>query len=139
VRVWDTGLSKDVIRIGVENLLPEKVAELDMLENRSLRLTASDEVFEALSSGTARQILQWLAELPGTISEIAADLDSSVQNVSYHVCQFERLGLAEQVGMRYSPKAQEIAIYALTIESLCIQFECPETDTTTVTPRKNDR
>lgn len=125
--------------MGVEKLLSKEVSEPDTFENRSLKLTDSDDVFEALSSETSRQILQWLAESPGTISEIAADLDSSVQNVSYHVDRFERLGLVERVGTRYSPKAQEMAIYASTIESLCIQFESPEPDTTTVTPRRNDR
>ena len=117
--------------MGVEKLLADDVADIDTVETRTLRFTESDDVFEALSSETSRQILQWLSESPGTISEIAGDLDSSIQNVSYHIDRLERAGLVESVGTRHSPKAQEMAVYASKIESLCIQFESPEANTTT--------
>lgn len=109
-----------------------------MVENRSLRLTDSDDVFKALSSETSRQILQWLTESPGAISEIAADLDLSVQNVSYQVDRFERLELVERVRIRHPPKAQEMTIYASS-RALYIQFERPEANTTSTTSPKNDQ
>jgi len=111
---------------------------VDTFENRSLKFEESGRILEALSSETGRQVLQLLSQSPHTISEVAAGLDSTVQNVSYHIDRFERLGLVDAVGTRYSSKAREMTLYASNIRSLRIQFETPRTRADQATPNRTE-
>lgn len=125
--------------MSIEKLLSDDIADDHTVANRSLGLRESGDVFEALSSETGRRILQVLSTSPGTISEVAADLDLTLQNVSYHVDRLERVGLVERVGVRYSSKAQEMTIYASKVESLRIQFGSSEgNETTLATPTREN-
>ncbi|MFP4632023.1 MAG: ArsR/SmtB family transcription factor [Halobacteriota archaeon] len=66
----------------------------------------------ALSSQTARDILDTIHREPSTPSEIADQVDTTVQNVRYHL---DNLTEAELIGVedtRYSPKGREMKVYA---------------------------
>ncbi|AHG00244.1 ArsR family transcriptional regulator [Halostagnicola larsenii XH-48] len=72
----------------------------------------ADAVFGALSSSTAREIYSTLAEEPGTPSDIAEAVDSSIQNVRYHLEKLEDAGLVEVVDTWYSSRGNEMSVYA---------------------------
>jgi DNA-binding transcriptional ArsR family regulator len=72
----------------------------------------ADEVFAALSSDTARAIVAALHEEPRTQSAIAEELDTTVQNVRYHLDKLENAGLVEVVDTWYSSRGNEMSVYA---------------------------
>lgn len=72
----------------------------------------ADEVFSALSSSTAREIVATLHEEPRTQSEISEALDTTVQNVRYHLDKLEDAGLVEVVDTWYSSRGNEMSVYA---------------------------
>lgn len=71
----------------------------------------SDVVLDALSADTRRRVFRELFDDPGTASDLADRLDTSVQNVHYHLSSLEDAGLVEPIDTRYSPKGNEMAIY----------------------------
>ncbi|MXV64478.1 helix-turn-helix domain-containing protein [Natronorubrum sp. JWXQ-INN-674] len=74
----------------------------------------ADAVFSALSSTTARQIYARLENEPGTPSDVADAIDSSIQNVRYHLENLEEAGLIEVVDTWYSSRGNEMSVYAAT-------------------------
>ncbi|AGB16777.1 putative transcriptional regulator [Halovivax ruber XH-70] len=72
----------------------------------------ADDVFGALSSTTARQIYATLDAEPGTPSDVADAIDSSIQNVRYHLEKLEDAGLVEVVDTWYSSRGNEMNVYA---------------------------
>ncbi|QSX00216.1 ArsR/SmtB family transcription factor [Haloterrigena alkaliphila] len=74
----------------------------------------ADAVFGALSSTTARRIYARLDEEPGTPSDVAEAIDSSIQNVRYHLENLEDAGLVEVVDTWYSSRGNEMSVYATT-------------------------
>ncbi|MFP8951808.1 helix-turn-helix domain-containing protein [Natrialbaceae archaeon A-arb3/5] len=74
----------------------------------------ADAVFSALSSTTARRIYAQLDEDPATPSDVADAIDSSIQNVRYHLENLEDAGLVEVVDTWYSSRGNEMSVYATT-------------------------
>ncbi|NKE35824.1 helix-turn-helix transcriptional regulator [Natronococcus sp. JC468] len=74
----------------------------------------ADAVFGALSSTTARRIYARLDDEPGTPSDVAETIDSSIQNVRYHLENLEEAGLIEIVDTWYSSRGNEMSVYATT-------------------------
>ncbi|WP_265108775.1 helix-turn-helix domain-containing protein [Halosolutus halophilus] len=74
----------------------------------------ADAVFSALSSTTAREIYARLDDEPGTPSDVADTIDSSIQNVRYHLEKLEDAGLVEVVDTWYSSRGNEMSVYATT-------------------------
>ncbi|WP_267640583.1 ArsR/SmtB family transcription factor [Haloarchaeobius amylolyticus] len=72
----------------------------------------ADKVFGALSSDTARQIYTCLHEEPRTPSDVADEIDSSIQNVRYHLEKLEDAGLIDVVDVWYSSRGNEMNVYA---------------------------
>jgi DNA-binding transcriptional ArsR family regulator len=72
----------------------------------------SDEVIDALSSSTRREIYRTLFEDPATTSELAERLDTSVQNAHHHVSVLSDVGLVEPIDTVYSSRGNEMAVYA---------------------------
>ncbi|WP_276254544.1 ArsR/SmtB family transcription factor [Halomontanus rarus] len=72
----------------------------------------ADAVFSALSSTTARRIYSRLNDEPGTPSDVAESIDSSIQNVRYHLENLEDAGLVEVVDTWYSSRGNEMSVYA---------------------------
>jgi len=72
----------------------------------------AEQVFSALSSSTARRIVAELHEQPQTQSDVAERLDTTVQNVRYHLDKLEDAGLVEVVDTWYSSRGNEMKVYA---------------------------
>lgn len=70
------------------------------------------DVFEALSSETARRILTAIFDEPAPPSALADRLDMSLQNVSYHLDNLRDAGVVRVADTRYSEKGKEMNVYA---------------------------
>ncbi|SFR33972.1 ArsR/SmtB family transcription factor [Halogeometricum limi] len=83
----------------------------------------SDEVSEllsAISSNTARAILSSLHDEPATPSEVAARVDTSIQNAQYHLGKLEDADLIESGGTAYSEKGREMTVYTPADRALVV-------------------
>jgi DNA-binding transcriptional ArsR family regulator len=102
--------------------LREKVSLDDGREPRLVDLDddVADEVFQALSSGTTRQIFSALHETPQTASDLADVTDTSVQNVQYHLEKLADADLVNVVDTWYSERGTEMKVYAPTDEALVL-------------------
>ena len=83
-------------------------------EPRVIGLDSEDAsaMIAALSSKTARSVLSVLHDEPATPSAVAEQVDTSLQNVQYHLEKLESADLVEPVGTQYSEKGREMTIYA---------------------------
>lgn len=80
----------------------------------------ADEVFDALGSETARMILLELQDEPRPASELADAVDTTVQNVQYHLTKLRAADLVEDVDTWYSKSGSEMTVYAPADESLVL-------------------
>lgn len=80
----------------------------------------ADEMLAALSSGTARRMLQSFHDEPATPSKMADRLDTSLQNVQYHLGKLEDAQLVTVVDTVYSEKGREMSVYAPTDQPLVV-------------------
>lgn len=80
------------------------------------------EVLGSLTSETARAILEVLADVPATTTDIANRVDTSRQNVHYHLRNLCDAGVVTAAGTWYSAKGQEMTVYALTSERIEIRI-----------------
>ncbi|MFB6153684.1 MAG: ArsR/SmtB family transcription factor [Halodesulfurarchaeum sp.] len=71
----------------------------------------ADAVFDALASETARDLYTAVAKEPRTASDLAEALDSSIQNVRYHLDNLQEAGLVEVVDTWYSSRGSEMKVY----------------------------
>lgn len=98
------------------------VAHREDRPNRIIEITADEatEVFEALSSETARTLLSSLHDDPQTASDLVEQVDTSVQNVQYHLQKFSDVGLVEVVDTWYSARGTEMKVYSPSDHSLVL-------------------
>lgn len=80
----------------------------------------ADEVFDALSSRTTREIFLALHSAPQTTSDLANATDTSVQNVQYHLRKLTDAELVEVVDTWYSERGTEMKVYAPKDDSLVL-------------------
>ncbi|TKX74878.1 ArsR family transcriptional regulator [Halorubrum sp. GN11_10-6_MGM] len=80
----------------------------------------ADDLIAALGSETARAILSTLHDRPATKSEIAEAVDTSLQNVQYHLSRLEEADLVDVVDTAYSEKGREMDVYAAADEPLVL-------------------
>jgi DNA-binding transcriptional ArsR family regulator len=104
----------------METLLPTQTTEAPTPSEKRIPFGEADELFDALSSRTAREVLETLYEEPATKSQVANRVDSSIQNVSYHLKNLERADLVTPVDTWYSRKGQEMDVYAPTAGPLIL-------------------
>lgn len=83
------------------------------------------DALRVLSCDTAQRILAALTDEPGTASDVAADVDASLQNVSYHLDRLCDAELITRVNTWYSEKGREMTVYAPTAERLVVRFDAP--------------
>ena len=97
------------------SLLPSRGPETSTSQDGELQIVGVDgdvsAVLDALSSDTAREILNAVYDDPGTASELAERLDMSIQKVSYHLEKLENEELIAVAGTQYSEKGQEMNVY----------------------------
>ncbi|WP_144902949.1 ArsR/SmtB family transcription factor [Halobellus captivus] len=72
----------------------------------------ADDLLSALSSTTARRILATLHEEPTNTAALSESVDTSLQNVQYHLQRLESAGAVEVVDTVYSEKGREMKVYA---------------------------
>jgi DNA-binding transcriptional ArsR family regulator len=72
----------------------------------------ADQLLSALSSGTARSLYAALHDRPATPSELAEDVDTSLQNAQYHLENLQEAELIEECDTRYSAKGREMSVSA---------------------------
>jgi DNA-binding transcriptional ArsR family regulator len=72
----------------------------------------ADDLLSALSSETARQVLAALHEEPTNSAALAEQVDTSLQNVQYHLGRLQTAGLVEVIDTVYSEKGREMKVYA---------------------------
>ena len=87
------------------------------------------DVLQVVSSTTAQMILATLDDDPATASDIAEAIDTSLQNVKYHLDHLDEADLIESVDTWYSSKGIEMTVYALSVEELVIRFGASTPDT----------
>ncbi|MFA1611372.1 ArsR/SmtB family transcription factor [Halobellus rubicundus] len=71
----------------------------------------ADELLSVLSSATARKILAALHEEPTNPAALADSVETSLQNVQYHLERLESAGAVEVVDTVYSEKGREMNVY----------------------------
>lgn len=90
---------------------------------------ASDESVEllgAIASETAQAILARLERNPSTASDITADVETSLQNVQYHLDRLCAVNVVEPVDTWYSDCGNAMTVYGLAAEEVVIQLEATE-------------
>lgn len=80
----------------------------------------SEAVLAALASDTGREVFRALNDEPLVAKDLAAELDTSVQAVSYHLENLEDAGLVEVLDTCYSEKGQEMKVYGPPAEPLVL-------------------
>jgi len=80
----------------------------------------ADDLIAALGSETAREILTHLHDEPATKSELATEVDTSLQNVQYHLSKLDGADLVDVVDTTYSEKGREMDVYAAADEPLVL-------------------
>lgn len=78
------------------------------------------EVLSRLSSESGREVFRAVTAEPMAAAEVAAELDMSLQNASYHLGNLESAGLIEVLDTHYSEKGQEVEIYGPPEEPLVL-------------------
>lgn len=81
-----------------------------------------DAVVEAVGSDTAREILRRLLAEPLTASELATELDMTVETVSYHLEALEERELISECDTVYSEKGREMTVYAIATDPTVVIF-----------------
>lgn len=88
----------------------------------------ADDVLAAVQSGTARSILRALLAEPGTPAEVASTVDTSVENVGYHLDKLQGAGLVDVVDTAYSEKGREMDVYGASADPVVLLFGSAEDD-----------
>lgn len=75
-------------------------------------------VLDTFASETTRTVYAALCVEPATPSELAEELDVSLQNLSYHLDKLEAADLVQPSGTRYSSRGHEMTVYAARADPL---------------------
>lgn len=94
---------------------PDEAAEIVGLNDGD-----AGEIFEALASETTRDVLEAVYDRPGTASEVAENVGTSIQNTKYHLDKLRDAGLIEVADTWYSEQGNEMKVYAPTSESVVL-------------------
>lgn len=83
-------------------------------------LDTAGAVFESLTSTTARELVDEIYDGPATASDLAHAVDTTIQNVQYHLDQLQEAGLVAVVGTWYSERGNEMTVYGPAADPLVI-------------------
>jgi len=106
--------------MAVNDLLPAREAVDAEPEPTVMNVDQAADVLDVLSSTTARRVLVTLYDSPRPMSEIAEEVDTSLQNVEYHLDRLEDADLVEVTDTWYSSKGTEMDVYAPTSAPLVV-------------------
>lgn len=98
------------------SLLPSKSSSETSTQEGDLDVVGltdeeTDDVLDAVSSETAREILRAVHERPSTPSDLSERTGVSIQNLGYHLEKLERANLVSVVDSTYSEKGREMDVY----------------------------
>lgn len=91
------------------------------------------EVCRLLRTETATAILARVGRSPAPASDVADDLDTSLQNVDYHLARLEDAGLVRVVGTWVSSRGTEMSVYAPTHRRIVVEA-APDAESTAADP-----
>ena len=95
-------------------------------------------VLESLASETARAILSTLADGPATTSDIADEVNTTIQNAHYHLSNLCDACVVSRVGTWYSSKGKEMPVYDLTSEEIQLRIGSHSKDQSSEPGNPND-
>jgi DNA-binding transcriptional ArsR family regulator len=102
--------------------------------------SAATAALDALGSETARALVAALADRPAPASDLADAVDTSLQNVQYHLEALREAGLVVDAGTWYSSRGREMTVYALGSERLEFRVASPDgTDRSETPPSSPER
>ena len=98
-------------------MIPGDETEVDSSQEGDLRFlnisdSQAEDIGEVISSDGSRQILEYIYTEPASSSEVADELNISIQNASYHLKKLLEAELIQVAGTKYSEKGAEMNIYA---------------------------
>jgi len=96
----------------IERLQQRSSAPTQQPRIMEMEADGADEVLSALSPTTRRRVYRDLFTEPQTTSELAESVDTSIQNVQYHLETLQDAGLVEPVETVYSGKGNEMTVFA---------------------------
>jgi len=117
--VWGGVSLASIFPIGSDREMPE-LSDPEVVELGDKR---ADELFDVLGSETARTLLQRLDEEPQTAAELAEGVDTSLQNVHYHLQKLRAAGAIEEIDVEYSERGREMSVYAATCRPAFLVYE----------------
>ncbi|MCZ7355613.1 MAG: helix-turn-helix domain-containing protein [Candidatus Methanoperedens sp.] len=92
--------------------MPENVTSPP--EEKLLILPLGDEskkITQVISNDTARQIIEMLADVPLSASDIGGRLNAPISTIMYNLENLESVGLIKVEKIKYSEKGREVKIY----------------------------
>ncbi|WP_299267001.1 ArsR/SmtB family transcription factor [Halorientalis sp.] len=92
----------------------------------------ADDVLSALTSETARLVLSELHDEPAPPAALSERVDTSLQNVQYHLNNLEDAGAIEVIDTIYSEKGREMNVYAPADRPLVIMAGGDDDDKSTL-------
>ncbi|PSQ16452.1 hypothetical protein BRD00_10705 [Halobacteriales archaeon QS_8_69_26] len=81
------------------------------------------DLFDVLSAATARDVLREVSEEPRTAPELADAVDTSVQNVHYHLDNLHDAGAIAEVDTEYSSRGREMSVYTATVRPQVVVYD----------------
>lgn len=102
-----------------------KVPEKSDPEVVGLADDQADDLFAVLSSGTAREILLQLTEEPQTASELSDTVDTSLQNIHYHLENLHDAGAIAELSVEYSERGREMSVYTAACTPQLMVYDIP--------------
>ncbi|WP_276260310.1 ArsR/SmtB family transcription factor [Haloglomus litoreum] len=104
-----------------QSAFPHREAvEREEVSSEAVSLDDAGDVVNALTSETARKLVDRIYTEPGTTSELADDVGTSLQNAQYHLERLEDAGVVEVVGTWYSKRGNDMDVYGPSSEPLVI-------------------
>lgn len=111
-------MSSPISRIGRSSADAETEPEVLRMDEQE-----ATAIFDALGSETARRLFCTVAEDPAPLSELAREVDTSVQNVHYHLSNLQAAGVVEPLDTEYSEKGNEMTVYGLATDPIVLTGE----------------
>lgn len=98
----------------------------------------AETMLDALGSDTARSLFRSVHDDPAPPSVLADRVDTSVQNVHYHLSNLVDAGVVEVVGTRYSAKGNEMRIYGPAADPIVLIGAAGEAERAAIRSRLTD-
>lgn len=80
----------------------------------------SQVVLDALSSKTTRTVLLEIHSEPASISQVSNRVDSSIQNIKYHIDKLNEAGLVEETGEWHTEGGNQMTLYGPTDKAILL-------------------